>query len=437
MKFARSTTIALALCSFSTSAQAWTPALSAAFVGGGDTCAVPDPIAGAGNFSYDTTAATTGVEGQNETNCYKFGSSAIDSDVWFDWTSDFTGTVLMTMCNGGGGDTKIAAYPSGGCPLDGTSLDCNDDTCGLLSEITFAVTSGTSYMLQIGTFPGGATSAGTFDISAPGAPPANDNCASPTIIAGQGSYNYNTNAATTGVEGQNESLCYKFGSSVVDSDTWFSWTADATGMAVVTTCNLGTGDPKLAAWPNVACPADGTSLACNDDTCGLLPEISFSVVDGSTYTLQMGTFPGATTSAGGFEITIAPPPTLGNNYCTSEANSVAAAGSTISGSGTSSIAAQDITLSADNAPDQPAIFYYGPNQLSIVFGNGTRCVGGLTVMFPPVLGAGGSFDYTIDFSLPQVQFSLGSTNFQCWYRDPAGGGAAFNFSDGYEIIMTP
>lgn len=27
--------------------------------------------------------------------------------------------------------------------------------------------------------------------------------------------------------------------------------------------------------------------------------------------------------------------------------------------------------------------------------------------------------------------------FQAWYRDPAGGGAGFNLSDGLEVVFTP
>ena len=138
-----------------------------AYLGGGDDCAAPDVIAGLGVFSYNTLNATTGTSGQNESNCYDFGTSGISTDVWYTWTATVSGPTTMSMCAGGGGDTKIAVYPGTGCPLDGTSLACNDDTCGLLSEVTWPATAGSAYTLQVGTFPGGTTSAGSFTISAP------------------------------------------------------------------------------------------------------------------------------------------------------------------------------------------------------------------------------------------------------------------------------
>ena len=65
---------------------------------GSDSCTTPTPIAGQGTFPYDNTQATTGAEGQNEPLCYQFGSSAVDNDVWFAWTADFTGNAVITTC---------------------------------------------------------------------------------------------------------------------------------------------------------------------------------------------------------------------------------------------------------------------------------------------------------------------------------------------------
>jgi hypothetical protein len=141
--------------------------------GGSDSCATAQPISGTGVFNFDCTSATTGVEGQNEYICYEFGSSAVDNDVWFQWTPNFAGTVVVATCNLTTVDTKIAAYPmsAAGCPTQNSALACNDDTCGLQSEISFAVVVGSAYILQIGTFPGAhAQSPGHFEISS-NAPP--------------------------------------------------------------------------------------------------------------------------------------------------------------------------------------------------------------------------------------------------------------------------
>lgn len=129
---------------------------------------------------------------------------------------------------------------------------------------------------------------------------------------------------------------------------------------------------------------------------------------------------------------------FGTPYCTAAANSVSGSGSSISASGSNSIAAADLTLEASNAPSQPGIFYFGPDQVNIPFGNGFRCVGGTVTRMPVIFGSGGVFSYTVDFgTFGGVIGGLGTANFQCWYRDPAGGGMFFNLSDGLEITFVP
>ncbi|MFT5150117.1 MAG: hypothetical protein ACI841_000097, partial [Planctomycetota bacterium] len=285
------------------------------FMGGSDDCATPDAIGGAGTFAFDTTLATTGLEGQNDSLCYDFGSSAIDVDVWFDWTADFGGTAVMSMCAGATSDTKIAAWPAFGCPIDGTVIACNDDTCGLASEITFAVTPGSNYILQVGAFPGAPGGVGTFDIGPPPPPPTSDDCATAIAIFGTGTFPGDNSGATTGAEGQNESNCYFFATSGIDSDVWYEWTADFSGIALASTCG-GTVDSKLAVYAAGGCPADGTSLACNDDSCGLQSEVNWSVTTGVPYLIQVGTFPGA--ASGAFDLTIGlqPPPLVNDNCAT-------------------------------------------------------------------------------------------------------------------------
>src|ERR1051326_7937984 len=85
-------------------------------VGGGDNCAAPDIITGNGPFAFDTTAATTGAEGQSNTRCYIYYTSAIGQDVWFQWTANTTGWVMVNLCAGGSHDSKVAVYAGAGCP---------------------------------------------------------------------------------------------------------------------------------------------------------------------------------------------------------------------------------------------------------------------------------------------------------------------------------
>ena len=96
------------------------------------------------------------------------------------------------------------------------------------------------------------------------------------------------------------------------------------------------------------------------------------------------------------------------------------------------------------APGQPGIFYYGPDQIQVIFGDGNRCVGGsvgtIVRIFPfAVADTTGTMSAALDNTLPaHTQVQPGVTlNFQAWFRDPAAGMSGFNLSDGIEVTFTP
>lgn len=149
------------------------PPAPGGWLGGTDDCVTPMPIAGQGTFSFDQTTATTGTQGQSESLCFAFGTSAIENDVWFCWTADADGCAEVSTCGVTATDTKIAAYPGCGCPASGTALACNDDACGLQSTIGFPVSNGTTYTLQVGTFPGASPGTGSFTVQIPPCPTPN------------------------------------------------------------------------------------------------------------------------------------------------------------------------------------------------------------------------------------------------------------------------
>ena len=51
-----------------------------------------------------------------------------------------------------------------------------------------------------------------------------DDCGNPLVIAGLGTFNYDCQPATTGAEGQNETICIAPG---IETDVWYRWTAPA------------------------------------------------------------------------------------------------------------------------------------------------------------------------------------------------------------------
>jgi hypothetical protein len=75
----------------------------------------------------------------------------------------------LNTCGQTGVDTKIAIYDGCGCPT-GPALACNDDSCGLQSQVRWNPVPGNTYMIRVGTFPGATGGTGTFSISCAAAP---------------------------------------------------------------------------------------------------------------------------------------------------------------------------------------------------------------------------------------------------------------------------
>ncbi len=127
---------------------------SSAFAQGTDECSGATPIMGAGTFPMDTTSATTSP-----------GSpcASIGRDVWFAWTAPQTDAFEFSTCGGAGWDTALAIY-SGTCASP-TLESCNDDSCGLQSEVRITATAGQTYFLRAGSFNGNGGGVGTITVT--------------------------------------------------------------------------------------------------------------------------------------------------------------------------------------------------------------------------------------------------------------------------------
>lgn len=131
-----------------------------------------------------------------------------------------------------------------------------------------------------------------------------------------------------------------------------------------------------------------------------------------------------------------------SNYCATSPNS-AGPGAVMSSSGSTGITANDLVLTASGAPPGMfGLFYSGTSTIQTTFGDGLRCVGGpgLFRLPPTQASAGGVFTRSLDQgALPAgIVIAAGDVrHFQCWYRDPTGGGAGFNLSDGRTVRFCP
>lgn len=127
------------------------------------------------------------------------------------------------------------------------------------------------------------------------------------------------------------------------------------------------------------------------------------------------------------------------SYCAVNTNSTGSP-ALLSHSGSTSISSSDLVLSAGPVPNQPGIFYYGPNQVEVPFGDGYRCVGGSVRRLPVSFASAGNLSRAVDYTSGYAAGLLvagTSWNFQAWFRDPVAAGSTFNLSDGLHLSFCP
>ena len=118
-------------------------------------------------------------------------------------------------------------------------------------------------------------------------PPPNDDC-SGAIAVTTGLTPFDT--AGAGSDTDAGAGCVFFGSSLINNDVWFKYTATQNADITVATCGLTTLDTKMAIFLNCG---DTDAIACNDDNCGLQSSVTFPGTSGTTYYISLGAF-GAT-----------------------------------------------------------------------------------------------------------------------------------------------
>lgn len=125
-------------------------------------------------------------------------------------------------------------------------------------------------------------------------------------------------------------------------------------------------------------------------------------------------------------------------FCPSAPNSLGA-GCLLAASGSSSVAANALGLTARCAPrSQLGVFFYGQAASAIPLGDGFRCLSGPVFRLPPVVvdsRAQAHLDLDLTATRPGGTILPGSVwSFQFWYRDPHGpGGSGSNLSNGLTV----
>lgn len=241
-----------------------------------DACASATVIAGFATFPFDNTfASSDGQSGMCATN---------SRDVYYRWTSPFTGSVTIETCGLASINTVLSVHSACGV----APLACNNDACSTQSRVAFNAVAGTQYLLRIASFGSNAGGAGQFTIYAN--PPANDTCAAATLVTGSGPFAFDNTYAT------NDGLA---GTCVATArDVYFRWVAPVSALTTVTTCGLTSADTVLAVLE--AC---GTApVACDDNACGPQSRATFVATSGATYWVRVASAAGAAGGSGQFTI---------------------------------------------------------------------------------------------------------------------------------------
>ena len=113
-----------------------------------DSCQNPIAI-GNGTQEYDSTNADTDGPAL-PASCEEGFGLTLENDIWYEYTATCNGEATFDFCDSEY-DTRVAIYTGdGGCP--GSLIDCNDDFCGLNSQLTIDVVAGEDYLIRVGGF---------------------------------------------------------------------------------------------------------------------------------------------------------------------------------------------------------------------------------------------------------------------------------------------
>lgn len=129
-----------------------------------------------------------------------------------------------------------------------------------------------------------------------------------------------------------------------------------------------------------------------------------------------------------------------STYGASNPNSTGVAAQ-IGSSGTASICAGDLLITASNIPaNKTCLPFFSDVQFNpcVPFGNGTRCVGGVVRRLPAMVSsATGTLAISFDAAMTsQFQITESDTRyFQIWFRDPTAGGSLTNTTNGLEVVF--
>ena len=225
---------------------------------------------------------------------------AMAADVWHVWTAGSDGTLTMSTCDTGGFDTDIS-ISTGACGSL-TQIACSGDAgdgtgnggaCQpWYSELSVAVTSGTTYTLRTGGWSSGDQ--GTTNLELSFVPVGDEPCDAIAVTDGTTIVDNTAASDSTVPTGADaDSNCTGTFLGQFDSDMWFSYTATCEGTVTIDTCDANGIDTDLGVYEGdcatldqpIACNGDDTSLTGCQSYTSL---VEFTATLGTTYLIRVG-----------------------------------------------------------------------------------------------------------------------------------------------------
>jgi hypothetical protein len=210
-------------------------------------------------------------------SCGTFGAVAASKASYLKFTAPASGTYQADTC-AATTDTIMAVLTACGDSL--TEIACNDDTCGLASQVSFDAVAGQDYYIAVGMWSATAAPPTEYLVTLSESAPPSDPCK--TVQEATLGLNSLAGSAT------NPNLpvsCGVEGATAASKASYLKFTAPATATYQVDTC-AATTDTIIAVLGT--CNDPFTEIACNDDTCGFASLVTFDAQAGQEYYIAVG-----------------------------------------------------------------------------------------------------------------------------------------------------
>lgn len=235
-----------------------------------DNCSTALPI---NSLPYTHSGSTC-----TAANDYSFCFMGSSNDVVYSLNVTECQNITVSTCGGQTNyDTRLTVRTGGTCPGT-TEIGCNDDYCGLQSEITFDATAGVTYYIVVAGFSAN-NGRYTLNVTSNGhaGSPANDNCAGALTVNAL-PYNHSGNTTCAIAD-------YSFAGCGFENsrDVVYRLNLASCQTVQVSTCSGNPSyDTRLQVMAGGACPGN-TLVACNDDVCGLQSTVTFGALANTDY----------------------------------------------------------------------------------------------------------------------------------------------------------